>query len=172
MKLLRLLVLLVAGLSLSAPLYAGCKIDDHVDEFSKAHVIRQMHNEVSSSAGTFAFNLLLVEGHPLEMQLVTWSRNWLFVVRGQNSLKFLADDEVIEFPVDFVDGQVVKGYRSVGTREAFTVSITIEQIQKLASAKVLKCRIYGKRGYAEAEADDMQKVQRCWIEFLDKIAVN
>ncbi len=158
--------------TLGAQAYAGCKVDDHVDEFSKVHIIRQQQNVVSSSSGTFGFNLFYAQGKPLEMEVLTWNRSWLFVQRGQNSLKFLADGEVIEFPVNTVDSQVLSGYRSVTTQESFYITVTPEQIQKLVSAKELKCRIYGKRAYSEAEGKDMQRAQRCWSEFLSKIAAN
>lgn len=170
MKRLKLLALLALGLSLNTQAFAGCKVEERVDEFSKLHIVRQQQNTSSSSSGTFGFNLLYAHGKPLEMEVITWNQSWLFVQRRQNSLKFLADGEVIEFPVNAVDGQVLRGYRSVSTRESFYVPVTAEQIRKLAAAKELKCRIYGKRAYSESDAKDMRKVQQCWNEFLDKVA--
>lgn len=172
MKQMRMFWLLVLSLSLSTTAYAGCDVDDHVDEFSKLRIVRQQQNVASSSSGTFGFNLFLAQGKPLEMEVITWNRDWLFVQRGQNSLKFLADGEVVEFPVSAVDRMVLRGYRSVSTRESFFIAITDDQLRKLIAAKELKCRIYGKRAYSEAEGKDMQRVQRCWLEFLDKMAAN
>ena len=160
--------------------YGKCKIEDETDEFTKVRGVYQVKNFTRNKSASLAMNLYFFpEKGIFEAELkYTGSGRWLFVSETDNALRFLVGDEVLEFPVEYVMRDVIdlgslaaaarrSGYPSVYTVERFIVPISLEQINKLAAASNLKCRVYGKNYYSEF--DDMKKMQKCWGEFLAHI---
>ena len=165
------IALMISMFSTTGSINGECKIEDTVDEFTKTRVIKTVGNEVQDDLLQYSFNLMLFnkpDGETLfGLKGTVEANNWIFINEIGNAVKILADGELFEFRVGPVKRDVIYGKR---IRESYSFVLRKEQLYKIATAKVLKIRIYGRNGYIEV--DNLSTIQNCWFEYYKKYIQN
>ena len=163
-------LVLALALILSPVVATAYNIAERTDEFTKETTIYQEANGNTEEDGQLVYNegrhwVFNLHYNPdsqgLRMFVGFYGKGWLFIQRGQESLLFLVDGDVIGFTPASVQRHVVKGST---VTEWFFIDLPYEKAMKLIEANTVKCRIIGNNFYTQV--DDMSTIKERWKGFV------
>jgi hypothetical protein len=150
MKQILIILLVLTSLigCFSAILGSGYFVSEKYDEFEGTRTVQENINHVYSQpfpfTGSFYMNMILIERPESDtrfglLQVKYMNDSWLFIPEG-NSLKFIADGEVIPLYADDQSSRIV-GYGGHITEMAY-YNLDRETAYKIASAQTLKAKVH------------------------------